>query len=453
MNGREGHDRAAAPGPELRITVVGAGYVGLVTAVGLAELGHRIELVETRPDRLTALRAGRVPFYEPGVQAALTRHLDGGRLVVAAGPDGTADAAMICVGTPIDEDGTSDLSQLRSALPATTATLAPNAPLVIRSTLPPGASAIVAGWADVPTERILSNPEFLRQGTAYEDFLAPTRIVIGHFPDVTPHALGVVQAVYAGLDAPRLIVGMAAAELIKNGSNAFLALKLSFVNEIAAMCEEYAADADEVLTGIGLDPRIGSTYMRPGLGFGGSCLPKELRAMTASGRAAGLPMHVAAAASDANATAQRRFATAIIDRLGDRSDARVAMLGLAFKAGTDDVRESPALAVASMLMDAGVEVVAHDPSAAQNAVAALPELSIVAHVADAVRGSDAVVIATEWPAYVDLDWPALLASMRGRWLFDGRRLLDGAHMRALGFDHVAVGSGRLDPIPEPAAAD
>lgn len=450
MNDRDG---ARSQGPELRITIVGAGYVGLVTAVGLAELGHRIELVETRPDRLAALHAGRVPFYEPGVQDALTRHLERGRLVVAAVPDGRADAAMICVGTPIDEDGTSDLGQLRSALPATTAVLTAEAPLVIRSTLPPGASAIVANWADVPTERILANPEFLRQGTAYEDFLAPTRIVIGHFPDVTAHALGVVQAVYAPLDAPRLVVDMAAAELIKNGSNAFLALKLSFVNEIAAMCEEYGADADQVLRGIGLDPRIGSTYMRPGLGFGGSCLPKELRAMTASGRAAGLPMHVAAAASDANATSQRRFAQGVLDRLGGGPGARIALLGLAFKAGTDDVRESPALAVASMLMDAGVEVVAHDPSAAANATAALPSLATVPDAADAVRGADAVVIATEWPAYADLDWAAMLDSMRGRWLFDGRRLLDGDRMRALGFDYRAVGSGRLDLVSEPAAAD
>ncbi len=426
--------------PTLRITVVGAGYVGLITAVGMAELGHRVELVETRTDRLEALRQGRMPFYELGVQEALTRHLDAGYLTVAAAPDGLADAALICVGTPISEDGTSDLSQLRAALPAITAVLTAEAPLVIRSTLPPGASASVASWADVPTKRILSNPEFLRQGTAYEDFLAPARIVIGHFPDVTAHALDVVLGAYARLAAPRLIVDMAAAELIKNGSNAFLALKLSFANEIAAMCEEYGADAGSVLQGIGLDPRIGGTYMRPSFGFGGSCLPKELRAMTAAGRAAGLPMHVAAAASDANAASQKRFAEAILRRLGGGSGQRVAILGLAFKAGTDDVRESPALAVASILIDAGADVVGHDPSASANAVAALPGLRTVDRAEAAIEGADAVVIATEWPEYGALDWAALRSRVRGPWVFDGRRLLDAPALRALGYRYQAVGS-------------
>jgi UDPglucose 6-dehydrogenase len=425
----------------VRVTVVGAGYVGLVTGVGLAELGHVIELVETRPDRLQSLQRGRSPIHEPGVQELLTSHLATGRLRVTGRAAGPADVVMVCVGTPIGADGRSDLGQLKTALGEVTGLLGSSAPLVIRSTLPPGSSEIVAEWAGVSTSRILLNPEFLRQGTALSDFLAPTRIVIGHFPDVRPEAVDLVLAMFDALDGPRLVVDCAAAELIKNGANAFLALKLSFTNEIAAMCEEFGTDAGQVLQGIGLDPRIGGSYMRPSLGFGGSCLPKELRAMTAAGRARGLPMHVASAASDANAATQRRFADRIADALGGASGRRVAMLGLAFKAGTDDVRDSPALEVAAVLIEQGATVVGYDPAAGRNAGKALPGLVVADTAEHAVASADAVVIGTEWPEFAELDWPAIAATLAGLLLIDGRRVLDQGRMERLGFRYLTVGRG------------
>ena len=257
-----------------RILVIGAGYVGLVTAAGLASLGHRVEVVETRPDRLAALREGRSPIHEAGVPETLAQVVADGRLTVADRPGLDANLAMVCVGTPIGANGRSDLSQLDSALRSLAPILEGGAPLVVRSTLPPGSTRLVAEWSGLPTSRILTNPEFLRQGTALHDFLHPTRVVIGHFPNVDPVALDRVVSLYASLGAPVLTVDVAAAELIKNGANAFLALKLSFANEIAGLAEEYDTDVDQVLAGIALDPRIGGQYMRPGLGFGGELPPQ-----------------------------------------------------------------------------------------------------------------------------------------------------------------------------------
>lgn len=429
-----------------RVLVVGAGYVGLVTAVGLAELGHRVHLVEIREDRLDLLRRGVPPIHEAGLPDALSAALDAGRLTVSAEPAGDVDAALVCVGTPIGADGRSDLSQLRSALTALMPVLGSDVPLVVRSTLPPGSTRLAVEWSGVPTSRVFTNPEFLRQGTALADFRAPTRIVIGRFPDANPAAQERVEALFASIAAPRLVVDVAAAELIKNASNAFLALKLSFTNEIASLSEEYGADVDDVLAGIALDPRIGSQYMRPSFGFGGSCLPKELQALAAAGVARGLDMHVTTAASDANAAQQARFAARIGELTGGVAGRTIALLGLAFKAGTDDVRDSPALGVASRLIAAGARVRGHDPAAAENARRELPALEIATSVEDALRGADAIVVATEWPEYRALDWAALRTLASEPLVVDGRRLLDAAAMRALGYRYEAIGARALEPV-------
>jgi UDPglucose 6-dehydrogenase len=278
--------------------------------------------------------------------------------------------------------------------------------------------------------------------------------VIGRFPDAGPAALALVESLYDGIDAPRLVVDVAAAELIKNGANAFLALKLSFANEIASLCEEYGADADEVIPGIALDPRIGSQYMRPSFGFGGSCLPKELQALAAAGAARGLSMDVTMAASSANAAQQERFASRIETLLDGLEGRTIGLLGLAFKAGTDDVRESPAVALAARLIAGGATVRAYDPQAGANALLLLPELAVVASPGEALAGADAAVIATEWPEFRDLNWAALRERLRQPLLIDGRRLLDGAPMEALGYRYEAVGRGLTDDRPalQPATA-
>jgi UDPglucose 6-dehydrogenase len=427
----------------LRALVVGAGYVGLVTGVGLAELGHRVHLVEIREDRLERLRRGEPPIHEAGLPEALSSAIESGRLTVGAEPIEDVDVALVCVGTPIDSAGRSDLSQLRSALASLASVLDGGVPLVIRSTLPPGSTRLAVEWSRVPTSRVFTNPEFLRQGTAVADFRAPTRIVIGRFPDADPAALELVERLLGAIPAPRLVVDVAAAELIKNGSNAFLALKLSFVNEMASLAEEYGTNVDDVLAGITLDPRIGSQYMRPSFGFGGSCLPKELQALATAGRDRGLRMHVTTAASDANAAQQSRFAARIADLVGGAEGKVVALLGLAFKAGTDDVRDSPAIGVASRLLAAGASVRGHDPAAAENAQRVLPALDICPSAADAIRGADAIVIGTEWPEYRALDWAALCREAREPLVIDGRRLLNADAMRAIGWRYEAVGSRSL----------
>ncbi len=441
---------ATRPSRPRSIVVVGAGYVGLVTAAGLALAGHRIKLVETAQWRLVALRAGRIPLHEDGLQAAFDEAAAEGRLEILAKPPAEApDLVLVCVGTPIDDAGRSDLSQLTSALMDVGLLVAAGATLVIRSTLPVGTTRKVVDQAGVPVSRTFTNPEFLRQGTALADFRAPYRAVIGRYPDADLDALAAVIDALVPTGVPTLIVDVAEAEIIKNGANAFLALKLSFANELAGLAERYGADVDAVLDGIGRDPRIGRTYLRPSFGFGGSCLPKELRTVAEAGQMVGLPMQVTAAASEANGSHQRLFVERIAGAAGGLRGRRVAVLGLAFKAGTDDVRASPAVNVVRMLGEAGADVVAHDPEASANATRELPGLAVAATPLEALRGADVAVIATEWPIYRSLDWGEARAAMAHPVVVDGRRLLDPAQMLGLGFDYRAVGS----PDPQPASGD
>ncbi len=435
--------------PSRRVVVVGAGYVGLVTAVGLTELNDSVHVVETRPDRLDEIRAGRSPIFEEGLEPALAAAVADGRLTASDAVPHDGKAFLICVGTPILPNGRSDLSQLQRALEDLPASLSPTTPIVIRSTMPPGSTRAAVGWTSLSTSRVFTNPEFLRQGSALADFRRPARIVIGRFPDADPAAQAVVESLYAAIEAPRLFVDVAAAELIKNGANAFLALKLSFTNELASLAEEYGTDVDDVLAGIALDPRIGSQYMRPSFGFGGSCLPKELQALAVAGSTRGLPMDVTIAASAANAAQQSRFADRIDAIVGGVAGRTIALLGLAFKGGTDDIRDSPAIALAERLLDAGATIRAHDPQAARNAYRALPALVIVSSPDEAAAGADALVVATEWPEYRDLDWAAIRARLRVPIVIDGRRLLDGDVVEAAGLRYEAVGLGRPDQVPVP----
>ncbi len=431
--------------PQRPVTVVGAGYVGLVTAVGLARLGHLVQLVETGPTRLESLRAGRIPIHEEGLQEAFDTAVGDGRLTVGPAMPDEPGIILVCVGTPIGDDGTSDLRQLDAAMTALRERIGPDDILVIRSTLPVGGTRPTIEAAGLPTARVFTNPEFLRQGTAVEDFGHPSRVVVGRFPDADPDALAAVLALYEGIEAPRLVVDVEAAEIIKNGANAFLALKLSFTNEIASLCEEAGADVDEVLAGIGADPRIGRTYMHPSFGFGGSCLPKELTTLAVAGRTFGLPMHVTTAASAANLAAQDRFADRVLAAVGRADETTIGLLGLAFKGGTDDTRDSPAMRLAARLLDEGVRVRAYDPAAGPNAQARIPALDVVADPGSVFDGADAIVIATEWPEFRDLPWAAWSGRPARPLVIDGRRLLDAGSLRAAGYEVIQLGDGRLQP--------
>jgi UDPglucose 6-dehydrogenase len=439
---------------KLRAAVVGAGYVGLATAVVLAEQGHHVVLVERDPDRLAALAYGRIPFHEPGLPEAYATQHAGGRIVPRADvpPDGL-DVVVMCVGTPIDDTGSSDLSYVANALGQAAPVVAAGALCVIRSTLPVGSAARLASGSGIAPERLFVAPEFMRQGSALEDVRRPTRVVIGTFSEhLDPEALARVTDAFAMPGTPFLVMRAEEASLVKNAANVFLAMRLTFANEVAGLAETLGVDVGPVLEGIGHDPRIGHSYLRPSYGFGGSCLPKEVRNLSSVGLDHGLPMYVAAAIAAANANHQRRFAQRIAEAVGGLTGKRIALLGLAFKADTDDVRSSPALRLAARLLDEGADLRAHDPAAANNARRILPDLVVVPTAEEALQDADAAVIATEWPVYRDLDWAALGATMRRPLIIDGRRLLPYAQLRSMGYVVERIGDGVIRDL-ESASAD
>jgi UDPglucose 6-dehydrogenase len=433
--------------PTRSIAVIGAGYVGLVSAVGLAARGHTIELVETDPARLSALRQGRVPFTERGVQEALSAALATGALTVLDHVSKTrAEIVLICVGTPIDDSGHADVGAVEAVL-AEIAALDRRPVVVVRSTMPVGTSRrLLRDGHVVDLARFFTVPEFLRQGSALADFATPTRVVIGRSGEADRAAEAVLVEVFGAFGGPLRLVTLEEAELIKNGANAFLALKISFANEMAGLAEQSGADVGPVLEGIGLDPRIGSSYLHPSFGFGGSCLPKELQTIATSGIERGLEMHVTSAAHAANLAHQERFAERIDAIVGGVAGRRIGLLGLAFKAGTDDIRSSPAVRLAGWLLEHGADVHAYDPAAAGHASRALPALVTTESAVKALTGAEVAVIATEWPEFKELDWVSARDVMATPLVIDGRRLLDAATMRGLGYRYERVGS----PTSEPA---
>jgi UDPglucose 6-dehydrogenase len=434
----------------MQLAVIGVGYVGLVTGVSLAAThGHHVTLIERSASRLVELRNGRMPIEEPGLAEAFDAAR--GRLTIADTLDAAVrpDLVFICVGTPTGDDGDSDLSQLHAA--AIELRDRPDLHLSVRSTLPPGTSARLPGlFGRDDSTRLSTNPEFLRQGSAMADYGHPSRIVIGLYDDTSAEHVDRVERALAPVEAPLLKVTVAAAELIKNVANGFLALKLSFVNEVATLAEECGVDVDEILEGIALDPRIGSAYMRPGLGFGGSCLPKELQVLAAAGRKRGVAMHVARAAAQVNGEQQDRFIRRVLAELPGK-DARVGLLGLSFKAFTDDLRGSPAIYVARRLTEAGHQVVAFDPAARpSHARESAPGIEIVGTAAAVFEGTDAVVIATDWPEFAEIDLREVRQLVRRPLLFDGRNMLDPQRASDSGFDYRGVGRRPRDAATQRA---
>jgi UDPglucose 6-dehydrogenase len=426
----------------MNVTVVGAGYVGLVTAACIAELGNQVGLLERSGDRVDHLLAGRMPFHEPGLADVVATASAAGRLIVTADAAAALDDAemiLVCVGTPLTADGEADLSQVEAACAAIREN-APGRTTVVRSTLPLGSTDLLIGWLGLEDgEAVATNPEFLRQGSAMEDFRRPTRIVIGTADGSETRAAVMLRRLYAGFDAPVIVTDYATAEMIKNAANAFLATKLSFVNEIADLSEAYGADLARVVEGMGLDPRIGATYLRAGIGFGGSCLPKELANLVRLGQRRGLSMPLLESAGRVN----DGRATQIADRLevlcGPLRGQRVAILGLAFKPNTDDVRYSPAVSLAERLLERGASVVAHDPVVPIDRELGVAPLKRADDVADAIAEADITVLATEWEAYRNLPWEELAGIARTPFLFDGRNALDHERLRRAGWRVSAVG--------------
>jgi UDPglucose 6-dehydrogenase len=434
----------------MHIAVIGAGYVGLVTGVSLARIGrYHVTLVEKSEERLAELRQGIMPIEEPGLAEAFTECRERITVVDSLEKVERPELVFVCVATPIADNGDPDLTQLRSVLDELAAW--PELQVSIRSTLPPGLSLRLPALMGRPNgERLSTNPEFLRQGSAMDDYAQPSRIVIGRFEETSAEHLALLERLFAPIDAPRVHVGVAAAELMKNVANGFLALKLSFVNEVAALSEEYGVEVDDVLAGIALDPRIGSAYMRPGLGFGGSCLPKELQVLASAGRRQGLPMHVARAVAQVNLEQQDRFVRRILNELPERGG-RVGLLGLSFKADTDDLRGSPAMHVARRILEAGHQVVAFDPAVRPDrARDEAPGIEIAPDAMATFDDADAAVIATEWPVFATIDLADARQRMRHPVLFDGRGLIRPSEATAAGFAYRGIGRRSLEPTVTPA---
>jgi len=445
----KGRAAEAAASASSTICVVGAGYVGLVTAACLADGGHTVRVVEIDPHRLELLRAGQAPIHEPGLSDMLGRVLAAGRLQVTADvAEGMAGAAvgMIAVGTPPLADGNADLSQVRHALSQAVAAAEPDAVIALKSTIPPGTTRSLAAHArrrNGDTVPVVACPEFLREGNAIEDFRNPARIIVGGDDMVASRR---VMAIFDHLPGDRILTDPTSAEMIKYGSNAFLALKISFINEVAHLCELARADIAAVADGIGSDPRIGRAFLNAGLGFGGSCFPKDVRALDETASYHGHTFWLLKAAIEVNTQQRRRLVAKVQEALGGRlAGRRVGVLGLAFKPGTDDMRQAASIDIIRHLQDLGARVCATDPAAIPSAAAALPGTAMTTDPYECVRGADVVVLVTEWPEYVSLDWRRAMSLCRRPLLIDGRNALDADAMAALGWTYIGVGRSRRPP--------
>lgn len=423
----------------MQLFLLGAGHVGLVTAVGLARLGHRLTVADLDGERIAALRDGRPPVFEPGLTEAIERGLADGSLTFTTELDPPPDAEItfICVNTPTGPDGPLSTVNVEAAISRLLARVGTEHTIVVRSTLPLDGPSRIAALAGSRPDRpaIVTNPEFMREGQALEDFDHPNRVVTGWLEPRDTAAAEAVRELYAPLGAPSLVADARSVTLIKLGSNVFLGMKVSFANELARLADATGADVDEVIAGIGLDSRIGTAFLRPGPGVGGSCLPEQAVAIARQTEALGIDAPLLSAVHRSNAIHQREIVARLEQLLGGAGSLagrRIGLLGLAFKANTDDVRESPALAIAANLRAAGAVVLAHDPRAEERACFADPALEVASSPVDAALGADAIVVATEWPEYGELDWVAFAATMRGRLVYDTRAIVDVGAATAAG---------------------
>lgn len=432
-----------------KLAVIGAGYVGLVTAAGFADLGHEVTCLDIDEQRIADLRRKRVPIYEPGLDALISRNVDAGRLRFTLDYDeGLRDArfAFIAVGTPSGLSGEADMSACEAAARGIARSAAQPIVIVNKSTMPIGSGdrleAIVREELDRPLDvSIVSNPEFLREGTAVSDFFRPDRIVLG---STDPAAAEAVAALYRPLDTRMLLTDTRTAEMVKYASNAFLATRISFLNEIAAICEELGADVAQVADGMGLDPRIGARdYLNAGLGYGGSCIPKDVRALEYMASVAGCHPQLLRAVMEINRDARISAVHKLRDALGPLSGKVIGVLGLAFKANTDDLREAPSLEIIHLLQAEGVTIRAYDPVAMERARPILSNVEFADDAYQLATGCDALVLVTPWNEFKELDMARVRAAMRTPVLFDGRNIYDPARMAGLGFTYLGVGR----PVP------
>ena len=429
-------------GDHMRIAVIGTGYVGLVTGACLADLGHSVIGVDKDADKISRLNRGEVTIYEVGLPELLSRHL--GRSLSftteTAEAVGESEIVFITVGTPQGEDGSADMSYVIEAAGDIAGAINGYKIIVNKSTMPVGSTRLVERVIKERAEGeefdVISNPEFLREGTAVRDFMHPDRIVVG---TESQRAAGVMAELYRPLNAPLFITDPASAEMIKYASNAFLATKVSFINAIANICEAVDADVKEVAMGMGYDRRIGFEFLRSGPGFGGSCFPKDCQALIDIARRSGYSFYLLEGVMKVNREQMELMAKKVERRLGGLEGKRIAAWGLAFKANTDDVRDSPALQIIRTLLEGGAEVKAYDPQAMENAREAMPGLRCVDSALEAAEGADLLLILTDWDEFKLQDFRRVGEAMKGREILDTRNCLEPLSVRRLGFDYEGVG--------------
>ncbi len=426
-----------------RVTVIGAGYVGLTTAACLADLGNAVAVIEIDAAKVRSLRRHKVPFYEPGLQEVVERNARAGRLFFTTEYRvGLAETeyVFIAVGTPSDAGGQADLTAVESAA----ASIAEHVdwPIIVvnKSTVPIGTADLVGkiferlnGHARVD---VVSNPEFLREGSALFDFMNPDRVVIG---TVDREVGERVAKLYQTLAAPVLITDLYSAEMIKYASNAFLATRISFINEIARICERVDADAKVVAAGMGLDKRIGPQFLDAGIGYGGSCFPKDVSALAAIAKHYDYHPELLHAVMDINRDQRLVAVEKVKQCLGTIRGQVIGLLGIAFKPNTDDIREAPSIEIAKALVEQGAKVRAYDPAATERARAVLPDLDYRKDAYAVARGADALIVVTEWNEFRQLDLPRLKRTMRRPVVVDGRNIYDPKQMREMGFVYRGIG--------------
>lgn len=440
----------------MHISVIGTGYVGLVTGACFAEFGIDAVCMDMDAARIERLEKGDVPFYEPGLSELVAKGVREQRLAFTTDFARAVERALvifIAVGTPSRDDGSADLSFVEEVGRGIGQSMAGYKVIVTKSTVPVGSGArlreVITANQPTPCQfDIVSNPEFLREGSAIEDFLRPNRVVIGAD---SPQAVAIMQDLYRPLyllETPFVVTDIPTAEMIKYASNAFLAVKISFINEIANLCERVGADVQLTAKAMGLDKRIGSKFLHAGPGFGGSCFPKDVSALIRTGEGVGYDLKIARAAATVNAEQQVLMVEKIRKALGGLQGKTVALLGLSFKPNTDDLREAPALTIAERLLEEGCVVRAYDPASLQGALELLPKIVPCTDAYHAAEGADALVLVTEWNQFRNLDLARIKAALRQPLFIDLRNVYEPARMESLGFWYVAVGrSSRPSILP------
>lgn len=433
------------------ICVIGTGYVGLVTGVCFADLGNRVVCIDIDPQKIELLRAGKSPIYEPGLEEMLERNLRAGRLSF------TDDYAVglqnvrfvfITVGTPMRDDGAADLQYVEAAARGIGEHITDSVIIIDKSTVPVGTgdivSEIVSSLAPPDVKfSVVSNPEFLREGSAMTDFFKPDRIVLG---STDREAAEQVAELHAPLQTSVIITDLRTAEMIKYASNAFLATRISFINEIAQICERLGADVKEVARGMGADKRIGPHFLEAGIGYGGSCFPKDVLALHFMAANAGCHPQLLQAVMDINQDARMRFVEKVQLLLGSLEHKQIGVLGLSFKPNTDDMREAPSIDIIQGLQAGGAHIKAYDPVAMENADKIMPSVTFCATAYDVAKDADALLIVTEWNEFKQLDWERIRKSMRQAIVVDGRNQYDPREMADRGFIYWGVGRG-IPPAP------